>query len=98
LSRHSADYRDYLIISVGTGSAKQAEKYSAHQCAKWGLFQWLYHGGFTPIIDIFSHASSDMVDIHAAVTFDLRYEMSYLHIQVHLLIKDTLKIISRLIH
>jgi patatin-like phospholipase/acyl hydrolase len=95
LSRHSADYRDYLIISVGTGSAKQAEKYSAHQCAKWGLLQWLYHGGFTPIIDIFSHASSDMVDIHAAVTFEaLRCEMSYLRIQVHLLINITLKITS----
>ncbi|TKW01776.1 hypothetical protein SEVIR_8G200900v4 [Setaria viridis] len=95
LSRHSADYRDYLIISIGTGSAKQAQKYTAHQCAKWGLFQWLYHGGFNPIIDIFSHASSDMVDIHAAVLFEaLHSEMSYLRIQLYLLIKLKLFLIS----
>ncbi|CAL4983233.1 unnamed protein product [Urochloa decumbens] len=77
-----SDYRNYLIISIGTGSAKQAEKYTAPQCAKWGLIQWLYNGGFTPIIDIFSHASSDMVDIHAAVLFEaLHCEKNYLRIQ-----------------
>ncbi|CAL4991472.1 unnamed protein product [Urochloa decumbens] len=82
MEKHSADYRHYLIISVGTGSSKQAEKYNAHQCAKWGLIQWLYHGGFTLIIDIFSHASSDMVDIHVAVLFEaLQCEKNYLRIQ-----------------
>ncbi|CAO2149731.1 unnamed protein product [Urochloa humidicola] len=82
MDKHSTDYRHYLIISLGTGSSKQAEKYTAHQCAKWGLIQWLYHGGFTPIIDIFSHASSDMADIHAAVLFQaLQCEQNYLRIQ-----------------
>ena len=77
------EYQNYLIISVGTGSAKLAEKYTAPQCAKWGLIQWLYVGGFTPIIDIFSHASADMVDIHAQVLFEaLRCEKNYLRIQV----------------
>jgi len=77
------EYTNYLVISVGTGSAKQAEKYTAEQCAKWGLIQWLYNGGFTPIIDIFSHASSDMVDIHASVLFQaLHCEKNYLRIQV----------------
>jgi hypothetical protein len=77
------EYRHYLIISVGTGSAKMAEKYTAPQCAKWGLIQWLYEGGFTPIIDIFSHASADMVDIHAAVLFEaLHCQKNYLRIQV----------------
>ncbi|CAL4979662.1 unnamed protein product [Urochloa decumbens] len=76
------EYRNYLIISVGTGSAKLAEKYTAPQCAKWGLIQWLYEGGFTPIIDIFSHASADMVDIHAAVLFEaLHCQKNYLRIQ-----------------
>ncbi|KAF8772308.1 hypothetical protein HU200_005900 [Digitaria exilis] len=62
--RHDCtDYRNYLIISVGTGSNKQrAEKYTAPQRAKRGLLQLLYNGGFTPIIDIFSHASTDMDD------------------------------------
>nr|CAB3492014.1 unnamed protein product [Digitaria exilis] len=77
-----SDYRNYLIISIGTGSAKMAEKYTAPECAKWGLVQWLYNGGFTPIIDIFSHASSDMVDIHAAVLSEaLHCEKNYLRIQ-----------------
>ncbi|CAD6256169.1 unnamed protein product [Miscanthus lutarioriparius] len=76
------EYRNYLVISVGTGSAKLAEKYTAPQCAKWGLIQWLYEGGFNPIIDIFSHASADMVDIHAAVLFEaLHCEKNYLRIQ-----------------
>ncbi|XBJ14558.1 hypothetical protein VPH35_006586 [Triticum aestivum] len=61
-----AEYGNYLIISIGTGSAKMAEKYTAPDCAKWGVLRWLYDGGFTPLIDIFSHASADMVDIHAA--------------------------------
>jgi len=77
------EYRNYLIISVGTGLAKLAEKHTAPQCAKWGLIQWLYVGGFTPIIDIFSHASADMVDIHAAVLFEaLHCQKNYLRIQV----------------
>ncbi|KAK1604095.1 hypothetical protein QYE76_027768 [Lolium multiflorum] len=77
-----ADCRNYLIISIGTGSAKQAEMYTAPDCAKWGLLQWLHNGSFTPIIDIFSHASADMVDIHATVLFKaLRVEKNYLRIQ-----------------
>ncbi|KAE8819401.1 Patatin group A-3 [Hordeum vulgare] len=77
-----ADYNNYLIISIGTGSAKQAEKYTAPECAKWGVLRWLYDGGFTPLIDVFSHASADMVDIHAAVLFEaLRIEENYLRIQ-----------------
>ncbi|CAO2146596.1 unnamed protein product [Urochloa humidicola] len=76
------EYQNYLIISIGTGSAKLAEKYTAPQCAKWGLIQWLYKGGFTPIIDIFTHASADMVDIHAAVAFEaLHCQKNYLRIQ-----------------
>jgi hypothetical protein len=85
-----AEYDNYLIISLGTGSPKQAEKYTAPECAKWGLREWLIDGSFTPIIDIFSHASADMVDIHAAVLFKaLRVEKNYLRIQVDSLVGDT---------
>ncbi|KAK3120519.1 hypothetical protein QOZ80_9AG0689290 [Eleusine coracana subsp. coracana] len=77
------EYRNYLVISIGTGSPRQAEKYTAPKCAKWGLIQWIYNGGFTPIIDMSSHASSDMVDIHAEVLFEsLKCEKNYLRIQV----------------
>ncbi|KAJ1696714.1 hypothetical protein LUZ63_005226 [Rhynchospora breviuscula] len=76
------DYGRFLIISLGTGSAKLEEKYTAFECAKWGVINWLYHGGFTPLIDIFSHASADMVDIHASVLFKaLQSEKHYLRIQ-----------------
>lgn len=77
-----AEYGNYLIVSLGTGSAKQAEKYTAPACAKWGIRQWLVDGSFNPLIDIFAHASADMVDIHAAVLFKaLRVEKNYLRIQ-----------------
>jgi hypothetical protein len=85
-----AEYGNYLIISIGTGSAKQAEKYTAPDCAKWGVLRWLYDGGFTPLLDIFSHASADMVDIHAAVLFQaLRIEKNYLRIQDDSLVGHT---------
>ncbi|GJN02565.1 hypothetical protein PR202_ga19927 [Eleusine coracana subsp. coracana] len=77
-----AEFRRYLVVSVGTGAAKQSEKYTAPQCAKWGLLRWLYDGDFNPLIDILSHASSDMVDIHASVLFKaLRCEEQYIRIQ-----------------
>ncbi|CAL4991460.1 unnamed protein product [Urochloa decumbens] len=93
--RHNPDFRpveygNFLIISVGTGSPKQAEMYTAPKCAKWGLLRWLYDGGFTPLIDIFSHASADMVDIHAQVLFEaLRCEKNYLRIQDDSLVGPT---------
>jgi predicted acylesterase/phospholipase RssA len=85
-----AEYSNYLIISIGTGSAKQAEMYTAPDCAKWGLIHWLHHDSFTPIIDMFCHASADMVDIHASVLFQaLRVEKNYLRIQDDSLNGDT---------
>ncbi|OEL32503.1 Patatin-like protein 2 [Dichanthelium oligosanthes] len=85
-----AEYRHYLVVSIGTGSSQQAEKYTAPQCAKWGLLRWLYDGDFTPLIDIFSHANADMVDIHASVLFKaLRCEKNYIRIQDDSLTGDT---------
>ncbi|KAG8090148.1 hypothetical protein GUJ93_ZPchr0011g27306 [Zizania palustris] len=74
--------KNFLVISIGTGSAKMSEKYTAPVCAKWGVLRWLYDGGFTPLIDIFSYASADMVDIHASILFQsLERKTSYLRIQ-----------------
>ncbi|KAG8090147.1 hypothetical protein GUJ93_ZPchr0011g28438 [Zizania palustris] len=74
--------KNFLVISIGTGSAKREEKYTAQVCAKWGVLRWLYDGGFTPLIDIFSHASADMVDYHASILFQsLKRENRYLRIQ-----------------
>ncbi|CAO2169411.1 unnamed protein product [Urochloa humidicola] len=77
-----ADYGKFMVLSLGTGSAKVEEKFDAVQCSRWGLLGWLYNKGTTPIIDSFTQASSDLVDIHASVLFQaLHSEKSYLRIQ-----------------
>ncbi|CAL2234194.1 unnamed protein product [Prunus armeniaca] len=76
------DYTRFLVISLGTGSAKAEFKYHALSAAKWGLLDWLTSGGGTPIIDVFSQSSADMVDYHLSVVFQaLRSENNYLRIQ-----------------
>ncbi|XP_062104566.1 patatin-like protein 2 [Humulus lupulus] len=76
------DYARFLVISLGTGSSKAQMKYDAPDAAKWGLLSWLNRGGSTPIIDVFSHASVDMVDLHLSVVFQaLNSEENYLRIQ-----------------
>ncbi|KAG6626566.1 hypothetical protein CIPAW_15G058200 [Carya illinoinensis] len=72
----------FLVISLGTGSGKIEKKYSAKMAAKWGLLDWLVHGGSVPIVDVFTQASADMVDLHLAVVFQaLHSEQNYLRIQ-----------------
>ncbi|KAK2994432.1 hypothetical protein RJ640_001248, partial [Escallonia rubra] len=71
------DYGRYLVISLGTGSAKSEEKYNAVEAAKWGVLGWL-----TPLVDVFTPASADMVDFHLKVVFQaLHSEKNYLRIQ-----------------
>ncbi|KAI4388606.1 hypothetical protein MLD38_000919 [Melastoma candidum] len=75
------DYARYLVISLGTGTKKIEEKYTAHDAARWGTLGWLTAGG-TPLIDVFMHASSDMVDFHLSAMFQaLHIENNYLRIQ-----------------
>ena len=76
-------YKNILVLSIGTGIAMQAKKYTAADCNKWNLLNWLTNDGFNPLIDFFSNASADMVDIHAQVLFELLgCERNYLRIQV----------------
>ncbi|CAL0323776.1 unnamed protein product [Lupinus luteus] len=76
------EYNRFLIISIGTGTPKNEEKFNANMAAKWGLLGWLTHGGSTPLIDVFSQSSADMVDFHlATVTQALQSEKNYLRIQ-----------------
>ncbi|KAM3297663.1 hypothetical protein ACQJBY_039543 [Aegilops geniculata] len=75
-------YGKFMILSLGTGTAKIEEKFDATECGKWGLLGWLYKRGATPIIDSFSEASADLVDIQASVLFQtLHYNRCYLRIQ-----------------
>lgn len=74
-------YDKFLVLSLGTGSPKREQRYNAYDSAKWNLLQWLTTNG-TPIIDIFSEGSSDMVDFHLATIFQgLEKEEQYLRIQ-----------------
>ncbi|KAK1302500.1 hypothetical protein QJS10_CPB12g01500 [Acorus calamus] len=84
------EYGKFLVISLGTGSAKEEGKYNANEAAKWGLLGWLYNNGSTPIIDTFNQSSSDMVDIHVSILFQaLMCEKNYLRIQDDTLMGDT---------
>lgn len=76
------EYSRFLIISLGTGTPKNEQKFDSKLAAKWGLLDWLTHGGSTPLIDIFSQSSGDMVDFHlATVTQALNCQDNYLRIQ-----------------
>ncbi|KAJ9674464.1 hypothetical protein PVL29_023797 [Vitis rotundifolia] len=76
------DYSRFLVISIGTGSPKSGPKYNAKMAAKWGVLGWLLHGGSTPLVDVFTQASADMVDFHISVVFlALHSGNNYLRIQ-----------------
>lgn len=74
------------VISLGTGSAKIKETYNADKAAKWGIGGWLGVGKDShPMLDIFTQASSDMVDIHLSSFLQvLKCEENYLRIQVNI--------------
>ncbi|CAD5194837.1 unnamed protein product [Musa acuminata subsp. malaccensis] len=81
-SYQPVEYDRFLVISLGTGAPKQEEKFTAQESAKWGVLGWLLNKGTTPLIDIFTQASADMVDIHASVLFQaLNKGKNYLRIE-----------------
>ena len=76
------DSRRMLVLSLGTGEAKHEETYNAAVASKWGMIDWLYDGGKTPMLDVFWDASSDMVDFHTSTLFQSLYSKeNYLRIQ-----------------
>ncbi|XP_078157453.1 patatin-like protein 2 [Carex rostrata] len=84
------DYGKFIIISLGTGSAKEEGTYNANDTAKWGQLQWLYHNGKNPLIDSFLHASSALVDANLSVFITiLDSYKNYLRIQTNALTGDT---------
>lgn len=81
-----------LVLSLGTGVAKHEEKYNANDAGNWGLLGWVFNNGGSPLIDIISDASSDVVDIHVSTIFQsLRNEQNYLRIQVIRLLRQDLR-------
>ena len=58
----TADYGRLPILSLGTGSTKVDEKYTAKEAAGWGIFGGLTSGHSAPFVDVFTQASADIVD------------------------------------
>ncbi|KAK8683831.1 hypothetical protein V6N13_039877 [Hibiscus sabdariffa] len=75
------DYGRFLVISLGTGSRKANERYSSKVAAKWGVLDWLTSGGSTPLVDVFTQASGDMVDLNLSAVFEALHSDIYLRIQ-----------------
>ncbi|KAL4196948.1 hypothetical protein AMTRI_Chr04g248820 [Amborella trichopoda] len=76
------DYAQFLVISLGTGSVKTQEIYSAKAAAGWGVLRWLYNKGNSPLVDTLSQASADMVDVHNSIVFQaLKSKDNFLRIQ-----------------
>ncbi|KAL1191320.1 Patatin-like protein 4 [Cardamine amara subsp. amara] len=85
------EYNKYLVISIGTGSARREEYYNAIEAAKWGFQNWAYNWTHktTPILDIILESSRDMVQYHTSVLFQaLESEDKYLRIDADTLKKD----------
>lgn len=81
------EYPRLLTISIGTGAARMDEKFDIKRAKKWGMVDWMLNGGTTPLLEIFSQASADMVDIHTSLLFRaLQSEHNYLRIQVIILL------------
>ncbi|XP_057769028.1 patatin-like protein 3 [Salvia miltiorrhiza] len=71
-----------LVVSLGSGVAKQEEKYNAKDAAAWGSLSWLYNNGATPLIDVYADAGADMVDFHVSTIFkSFANDQNYLRIQ-----------------
>jgi hypothetical protein len=77
-----------LVLSLGTGEAKDEEKYTAATASTWCLLNWLYDFGATPCLMYMAMQAviSDMVDFHVSTLFQaLDRKNSYLRIQVPIL-------------
>ncbi|KAK1383320.1 Patatin [Heracleum sosnowskyi] len=84
------DTEKILVLSLGTGTAKQEEKLDASTASQWSAVEWIFNKGATPLIDVYSASSTDMVDIQVSSLFQaLGAEKNYLRIQDDSLIGNT---------
>ncbi|KAL1183515.1 hypothetical protein V6Z11_A02G188300, partial [Gossypium hirsutum] len=77
------DNKRMLVLSLGTGSASiDVPKYDVVTANNWGMLDWIFHNGNTPLLDAYGQASSDMVDFHVSALFRTsRCKENYLRIQ-----------------
>ncbi|KAH9663501.1 Patatin-like protein 1 [Citrus sinensis] len=73
--------KEFNLIDGGTGSKRSEHKYNAKMASRWGVINWLYDNGDTPLLDCYGQAIGDMVDYHISVVFHaLQSEDNYLRI------------------
>ncbi|KAG9450928.1 hypothetical protein H6P81_010893 [Aristolochia fimbriata] len=90
LPPYTIDCGRFLVISLGTGASRKEMKYNAKMASKWGVFDWLYSKGGSPLVDMFTQASAEMVDYHMLSLFDsVRCRENYLRIQDDALTGDS---------
>lgn len=81
------DYSKFLVLSLGTGAAKNEHFYNAKDAANWGSVQWIasIYTDSHPIIDVLQDGSANMVEIHLATIFEaFQAQDNYLRIQVQI--------------
>ncbi|XP_049378572.1 probable inactive patatin-3-Kuras 1 isoform X5 [Solanum stenotomum] len=77
-SIRSLNYKQMLLLSLGTGTTSELYKnYTAEEAAKWGILQWLL-----PLQEMRSAASSYMNDYYLSTVFQaLDSQNNYLRVQ-----------------
>ena len=89
---HSIENKRLLVVSLGTGGAKYAVKYTAPAVSKWSKLDWVLSRpitkGGSPLYDIYSDAGADMIDIHVSTLFQaLRCEDKYKYLRIQVCTK-----------
>nr|GEW69836.1 patatin-like protein 2 [Tanacetum cinerariifolium] len=63
-------YGQFLVLSLGTGAHNIEGKYDVKESSTWGVWGWVaLHG--SPLIQIFTHASTELVDYRMNNVFDI---------------------------
>lgn len=76
------NYKNFLILSIGTGFVKPWNIYDAKDCNKWRRIDWVLHDGQKPILDFFSNANDVLVDYQTAMVLRGQHcKENYLRIQ-----------------
>ncbi|KAH7543290.1 hypothetical protein FEM48_Zijuj02G0168700 [Ziziphus jujuba var. spinosa] len=66
----STEHSKFLILAVGTGSSNLSNKLEVGDPNEWGLVKWFIGPEeTTPLMDVFSTAMNDMVDIYISVFY-----------------------------
>uniref|UniRef100_M1BFI9 Patatin n=1 Tax=Solanum tuberosum TaxID=4113 RepID=M1BFI9_SOLTU len=75
----SLNYKQMLLLSLGTGTTSEFDKsHTAEEAAKWGILQWML-----PLQEMTSAASSYMNDYYLSTVFQaLDSQNNYLRVQV----------------